>query len=71
MKKLYFTITGTHHHYGKEFIEPGMEVKLVKEPDNEFDKEAIKVEMEGLRKTVQDDSRALGPGFCSDKAAIS
>ena len=51
MKKLYFTITGTHHHYGKEFIEPGMEVKLVKEPDNEFDKEAIKVEMEGLSKT--------------------
>ena len=50
MKKLYFTITGTHHHYGKEFIEPGMEVKLVKEPDNEFDKEAIKVEMEGLSK---------------------
>ena len=31
-------------------IEPGMEVKLVKEPDNEFDKEAIKVEMEGLSK---------------------
>ena len=27
-----------------------MEVKLVKEPDNEFDKEAIKVEMEGLSK---------------------
>ena len=50
MKKLYFTITGPHHHYGKEFIEPGMEVKLVKEPDNEFDKEAIKVEMEGLSK---------------------
>ena len=25
-----------------------MEVKLVKEPDNEFDKEAIKVEMDGL-----------------------
>ena len=50
MKKLYFTITGTHHHYGKEFIESGMEVKLVEEPDNEFDKEAIKVEMEGLSK---------------------
>jgi len=50
MKKLYFTITGTHHHFGKEFIEPGMEVKLVKELDNEFDKEAIKVEMEGLSK---------------------
>ena len=48
MEKIYFTITGTHHHFGKEFIEPNMEVKLVKEPDNEYDKEAIKVEMEGL-----------------------
>ena len=50
MKKLYFTITGTHHYFGKEFIEPDMEVKLVKEPDNEYDKEAIKVELEGLGK---------------------
>lgn len=48
MKKIYFTITGTKHYFGQEFIEPGMEVKLVKEPDNEVDKEAIKVEMEGL-----------------------
>lgn len=50
MNKTYFTITGTHHYFGKEFIEPEMEVKLVKEPDNEFDKEGIKVEMEGLGK---------------------
>ena len=48
MGKLYFTIAGTNHYYGTEFMEPGMEVNLVKEPDNEFDKEAIKVEMEGL-----------------------
>ena len=48
MKKIYFTITGTRHNYGNEFFEPGMEVKLVKEPDNELDKEAIKVELEGL-----------------------
>ena len=48
MKKLYFTITGSHHHFEKEFIEPGMEVKLVKDPENEYDKEAIKVEMAGL-----------------------
>lgn len=48
MKKVYFTITGTKHHYGHEFFEPGMEVKLVKEPDNEVDPEAIKVELEGL-----------------------
>lgn len=48
MKKIYFTLTGTRHHYGHEFFEPGMEVKLVKEPDNEVDKEAIKVDLEGL-----------------------
>lgn len=48
MKNIYFTISGTKYHFGKEFIEPKMEVKLVKEPDNEFDKEAIRVEMDGL-----------------------
>lgn len=48
MEKMYFTIAGTHHHYGQEFFEPKMEVKLVKEPDNEYDREAIKVELEGL-----------------------
>ena len=48
MNKIFFTITGTCYRYGQEFIEPGMVVRLVKEPDNEFDKEAIKVEMEGL-----------------------
>lgn len=45
---IYFTIAGTKHHYGHEYFEPKMEVKLIKEPDNEFDKEAIKVEMDGL-----------------------
>ena len=48
MAKIYFTIAGTKHHYGHEYFEPKMEVKLIKEPDNEFDKEAIKVEMDGL-----------------------
>ena len=48
MEKLYFTITGTKHYYGQEYFEPKMEVKLVKEPDNEMDKEAIRVEMDGL-----------------------
>ena len=46
--KKYFTITGTNHWHGMDFIEPGMEVQLIKEPDNEYDLEAIKVEMEGL-----------------------
>lgn len=48
MAKTYITITGLNYRYGNEFLEKGMEVELVKEPDNEFDKEAIKVEIEGL-----------------------
>ena len=43
MKKIYFTITGTNYRHGHSFLEPGMEVQLVKEPDNPVDKEAIKV----------------------------
>ena len=48
MEKMYFTIVGTYFYHGKDFLEKGMTVKLVKEPDNDCDKEAIKVEMEGL-----------------------
>lgn len=48
MAKTFITITGLNYRYGNEFLEKGMEVELVKEPDNEFDKEAIKVEIEGL-----------------------
>jgi hypothetical protein len=46
--KIYFTIAGTKHHYGQEFMEKDMKVRLKKEPDNECDAEAIKVMMEGL-----------------------
>ena len=48
MKNIYFTITGTRHYFGQEYFEPKMEVKLVKEPDNKMDPEAIKVEVDGL-----------------------
>ena len=48
MNRIYFTLTGTNHRYGSDFIEPRMTVRLVKEPDNEVDKEAIMIEMEGL-----------------------
>ena len=50
MDKIYFTITGTRHYFGHEFFETGMKVRLVKEPDNENDREAIRVEMPGLGK---------------------
>mgnify|MGYP000400288310 CR=1 FL=1 len=35
-------------YYGKEFLKPGMTLQLEKEPDNQYDKEAIVVKMEGL-----------------------
>ncbi len=49
MKK-YITATGMNHYLGTEFVKEGMTVKLVKEPDNKYDSEAIRVEMEGLGK---------------------
>lgn len=63
------TITGTCHYHGQEFIQPGMKIRLVKEPDNEHDKEAIRAEIKGLGKigyvanspyTVQGDSMSAG-----------
>jgi hypothetical protein len=45
MEEIYITIAGARFRYGTEFLEKGMIVKLVKEPDNQFDKEAIKVEL--------------------------
>lgn len=48
MAVIYFTIAGTNHWQGKDFIEPGMRVRLEKEPDNVADNEAIKVSMEGV-----------------------
>ena len=50
MEEMYFTIAGCNHYYGTEFMEKGMKVKLVKEPDNEYDKEAIMVKIKGLGK---------------------
>ncbi len=46
--KIFFTIAGTRHHYGQDFFEKDMKVRLEKEPDNEHDREAIKVLLEGL-----------------------
>ena len=50
MKKMYFTVTGTKHYHGQDFLKKGMTVQLVKEPDNAYDKEAIKVMLKGLDK---------------------
>ena len=49
-KEMYFTIVGCNHYFGNEFMEKGMKVKLEKEPDNKYDKEAIQVKVKGLGK---------------------
>lgn len=48
MNTIYFTIAGTNRWHGSDFLKEGMRVKLVKEPDNQADSEAIKVEMPGV-----------------------
>lgn len=48
MDKMYFTITGTNYYFGKDFLENVTPIKLVKQPDNAHDREAIKVELPGL-----------------------
>ena len=50
MSKKYFTIAGCNHYYGNEYMKKGMKVKLVKEPDNAYDQEAIQVKIKGLGK---------------------
>ena len=50
MAKIFITLTGTKHYFGNEFLKKGMKVRLEKDPDNEYDKEAIKVTYEGLGK---------------------
>ena len=50
MKKTFFTITGTKYYYGSKFFEPGMRVQLIKDKENQYDREAIQVNVKGLGK---------------------
>ena len=50
MAKVFITLTGTKHYFGNDFLEKGTKIRLEKEPDNEYDKEAIKVTYKGLGK---------------------
>lgn len=46
--KIWFTITGTNHYQGRDFFEKGQKVILEKEPDNKYDREAVKVTMKAI-----------------------
>ena len=48
--KAFVTITGIHYHFGSKPFAVGQKIKLVKEPDNEYDSEAIQVKIKGLGK---------------------
>ncbi|WP_418787215.1 HIRAN domain-containing protein [Holdemanella biformis] len=50
MSNIFFTMTGLNHYYGNEFLEKEMVVYLKKDKDNEYDKEAISVNLAGLGK---------------------
>lgn len=43
MENIFITITGINHCFGKKPFEIGRTVKLIKEPDNPYDNEAIGV----------------------------
>ena len=70
LMKVCFTVTGLVQRLpSTEFIKPDMEVTLEKEPDNEWDKEAIRVLLPGLGhigyvansvRTVMGDSYSAG-----------
>ena len=45
MSTMFVTITGIHHYYGDKPFEVGRVVRLVKEPDNKHDDDAIRVEL--------------------------
>ena len=50
MAKVFITLTGTKHYFGNDFLKKGTKIRLEKEPDNEYDKEAIQVNVKELGK---------------------
>lgn len=48
VKPLYVTVVGSKHYYGPEVFKVGQKVKLIKDYDNPYDDEAIKVESEPI-----------------------
>ena len=43
MKAYYVTITGMNHYYDMKPFKIGKRLKCIKEPDNDYDEEAIRV----------------------------
>ena len=67
MAKVFITLTGTKHYFGNDFLEKGTKIRLEKEPNNEYDKEAIKVTYEGLGKIGYVIGESMSAGRLYDK----
>lgn len=65
--KYYVTITGLQFRYGTDPFQVGQKIRLVKEPDNEYDREAIRAELPGLGKVgyVANSTRTVVGDCCS------
>ena len=46
--KAFVTITGLKYHFGSKPFVVGQKIRLTKEPDYDFDREAIRAELPGL-----------------------
>ncbi len=67
MENTFITITGINHYYGKKPFEIGRIVKLIKEPDNPYDCEAIGVYLPFIDKigNVANSVNTVYGGTCS------
>ena len=65
--KYYVTLTGLNYRFGTQPFTVGQKVKLVKEPENDFDREAIRAELPGLGKVgyVANSTRTVAGNCCS------
>ena len=65
--KYYVTLTGLNYRFGTAPFQVGQKVKLVKEPENAYDCEAIHAELPGLGKVgyVANSTRTVAGNCCS------
>lgn len=63
----YVALTGCRHYYGNKPLKVGFPVQLLKEPDNEYDAEAIAVYVMPLGKVgyVANSTHTVPRGCCS------
>lgn len=67
MEPRYIAVIGCNHYYGTKILKPGMLLRLNKEPDNEYDAEAIAVALMPVGKVgyVANSTHTVPRGCCS------